>query len=451
LNAYYPKVLFVTPCAFNQITGGGITFRNLFRGWPVESLLTVTGDHIPFTRDVCKNFYRLTRNDLRYRHPFSFFASPIIESGLPTDSRQPASGCTQDHAEESSGGNVVGRGRQLLRRLVRPVLGNAGLPDCGTLSSGLKAHVERFRPEVLYTILGSAGYLDIVLGLQREFQLPIAMHVMDEGVVNPDWRGVFSGYKKKVFHKRLNQVLHHTARAAAIGSAMADAYTDRYGIRFDHFQNTIEIDQLHSFFEKDLQPDPVPRIVYAGSILPYAQTQSIVDSCEAVCRLNEAGFTVKFEIYTPLDLLPVDKNLFLNSEHISLLDIPAGDEAFFWTLNSADALLLPVNFDQQSTHFIRYSMPTKIPGYLLSGTPILVYGPAEVAQVAYAREAGWGLVADWQGVDLLADGIRRIFTDIDLRQNLRSQARNALACNHDAKIVRKAFQGWLAAAGRRRS
>ena len=39
-----PRILFVTSAAFNGITGGGITFSNLFRGWPQDRLFTVHND-----------------------------------------------------------------------------------------------------------------------------------------------------------------------------------------------------------------------------------------------------------------------------------------------------------------------------------------------------------------------------------------------------------------------
>jgi len=68
------------------------------------------------------------------------------------------------------------------------------------------------------------------------------------------------------------------------------------------------------------------------------------------------------------------------------------DDVFFARLAAADALLLPVNFDADSVRMIRYSMPTKVPAYLLSGTPTLVYGPAGVAQVDYALGRRWGHV-----------------------------------------------------------
>ncbi|MBV8653193.1 MAG: hypothetical protein JO255_17135, partial [Alphaproteobacteria bacterium] len=59
-----PRVLFVTPAAFNQVSGGGITFSNLFRGWPRDRLATVHNDRVPVSRDVCASYYELSDAEL---------------------------------------------------------------------------------------------------------------------------------------------------------------------------------------------------------------------------------------------------------------------------------------------------------------------------------------------------------------------------------------------------
>jgi glycosyltransferase involved in cell wall biosynthesis len=116
------------------------------------------------------------------------------------------------------------------------------------------------------------------------------------------------------------------------------------------------------------------------------------------------------------------------------------DEAeFFDILARADALLLPVNFGRHSIDLLRYSMPTKVPSYLASGTPILVFGPPQTAQVQYARDSGWGHVIAERSIPALKAGIRRIVDDLPLRQKLSAAAHKA-SVNHDAKVVRVAFQ-----------
>jgi hypothetical protein len=87
-------------------------------------------------------------------------------------------------------------------------------------------------------------------------------------------------------------------------------------------------------------------------------------------------------------------------------------------------------------------MPTKIPSYLVSGTPILVYGSSQTAQVQYALDSGWGHTITQRSVTKLKIELRRIVDDLSLRQRLSAAARKA-SNNHNANVVRPAFQNVL--------
>jgi len=110
-----------------------------------------------------------------------------------------------------------------------------------------------------------------------------------------------------------------------------------------------------------------------------------------------------------------------------------------------------VNFDPKAVRYIRYSMPTKVPAYLFSGTPILVYGSDVTAQVKYARNAGWGYVVSERNQNRAAAAIRELASDRDLRENLSRAARTAAITNHDASIVRVRFQNVLSEGVRNRA
>jgi hypothetical protein len=92
---------------------------------------------------------------------------------------------------------------------------------------------------------------------------------------------------------------------------------------------------------------------------------------------------------------------------------------------------------------IRYSMPTKVPAYLVSGTPVLVYGPPEVAQVRYALDRGWGHVVSHRDPAVLRAGIRAVIEDQTLRGHLSRTAQAVAAAEHDAARVRRRFQDVL--------
>src|SRR5260221_4620728 len=60
----FPRVLFITSAAFNHVSGGGITFSNLFRGWPRDLIATVPNDATPVTTDIRERYYRLSEREI---------------------------------------------------------------------------------------------------------------------------------------------------------------------------------------------------------------------------------------------------------------------------------------------------------------------------------------------------------------------------------------------------
>jgi glycosyltransferase involved in cell wall biosynthesis len=181
-------------------------------------------------------------------------------------------------------------------------------------------------------------------------------------------------------------------------------------------------------------------------VFPNAQLQSLIDCCNAVQALRDEGLPISMEIYSPSHATEQYRERLVVGTAISLQDTIADDEVFFRTLQGVDMLVLPVNFDEYTIEYIRYSMPTKVPAYLAVGTPILVYGPAEVAQVSYATKSGWGMPVTVRDMGALKDALRRLATDMQLRQELSDRARQMAAAHHDARVVREQFQAALSSA-----
>jgi glycosyltransferase involved in cell wall biosynthesis len=159
-----------------------------------------------------------------------------------------------------------------------------------------------------------------------------------------------------------------------------------------------------------------------------------------VAELNREGKSISFEIFSPDAPVDVIRERVTIHPSISLNNTITDDELFFATLADADLLVLPVNFDRRSIRYIRYSMPTKVPAYLISGTPILVYGPTSVAQVDYALREGWGEVVSRHGVESLKDAIVMLWQNQERRLHLSLNARRVARRNHDSRIVRAGFQ-----------
>lgn len=426
----FPRVLFLTSAAFNRVTGGGITFGNLFRGWPKDWLATAHNDPVPTTDEVCDRYFVLSPDEVGKWGPFEAIAPAPAPGSLagaaPTD-------------------GASGPLRSALRAAKNIVFGDRA-PDAGRLTPRLQAWLEDFRPQVLYTILGSNAMMELALAIRGRLAIPVVIHLMDDWLAT-SYRG---GLLAPLSRARMERLFGELARVAAarlgICDAMCRAYEARYGVPFEPFQNAVDVRRWSAGAGRDAAASPAREIVYIGSILPFAQLESLVDCCAAVARLGRSGEPVRLSIYSPAHDLARYRDRLLAGPNITAAETIQDDARLFARLQSADALLLPVSFDAHTVEYIRYSMPTKVPAYLASGTPILAYGPPQVAQIQYAAEAGWARVLGERVPDALVQAIRDILGNVPLRAHLAGRALQVAAERHDIERVRPRFQALLAAA-----
>jgi len=431
----YPRVLFITPCAFNGINGGGVTFSNLFRGWPKDRLATVHSDPIPTSDDVCDRYFRLGRAELRRWGPFEWLAG--------TDAAEAGHG---DAAVPPRAGPPPA---SLARRVKMRVFGS-GLPEVANLTPALEQFLHAFQPELIYATLGGQGIVDLTEIIRARFRLPIVIHLMD------DWRetiygdGWLSGWQRHRLNRKIAHLMRVSMARMGICVEMSERLARDYGMPFASFQNGVDTARLASFVRGEPAVGSLPRMVYAGSLLPFAQAEAVVDAARAAAELCRQGFPLRFDIHAPpAAVAPYRDRLDLGSA-VRLLPPFERWEDYYRNIVDADLLLLPVNFDATTIRYIRYSMPTKVPEYLMSGTPVLVYGPEGVAQVDYASREGWGSVVSRQGVGPLAEGIRELLGNPALRHRLTARGRAIAIERHELATVRAGFQDALRAAARAR-
>jgi glycosyltransferase involved in cell wall biosynthesis len=425
-RAARPRVLFVTPAAFNHLTGGGVTFSNLFADWPQDRLATVHNDAVPTTEDVCNRYYVLGRDEIDLVPPLGLARSwRDDDAGVGAGAAIPVAA--------SQGGGLIGR-----------IQGDSA-PQLARLSEALEQWITAFRPDLMFTLLGTNAIMSLVSQIRRRFNLPMVVHLMDDWPRVQYQRGLFAPLERARMHRLLADNLENAVATLGIGDAMCRTFSERYGHRFVAFQNCVDVARWSGSVRTDGAPRNKPlSVLYFGSVFANAQLQSLVDLCHAVVRLNASGMPVRLSISSPnFCIEPHRERLLIDPAAIDLIPPTEDDAAFFGALSAADALVLPVNFDADSVAFIRYSMPTKVPAYLASGTPVLVYGPRGVAQVDYAAEYGWGEVVSDRDPSALDAGLRRVLEDASLREQLRQRAQAIAAERHDAAMVRTAFQNLL--------
>ena len=85
-------------------------------------------------------------------------------------------------------------------------------------------------------------------------------------------------------------------------------------------------------------------------------------------------------------------------------------------------------------------MPTKAPEYMMSGTPVIILGPAETALVKDAQRGNWAKVITENSVDVLAAAIKTLTADENLRKEIAGNAIRIAETNYNAVKIRNEFQ-----------
>ena len=167
-----------------------------------------------------------------------------------------------------------------------------------------------------------------------------------------DWQSCiykrdFSLLERNKMKYLLRKLIKKADICLAICEEMKSEYSKRYKRKFLAFQNCIDIQNL------DIKNNLVPKksndkfiLTYTGSILSFAQFYSLIDITKAIKELNNQGFNLVFEIYTPLLLSnKYIKKLLKIDSSITIHDVIKDDKKFFDILNNSNGLFLPVNFD----------------------------------------------------------------------------------------------------------
>ncbi len=429
--------------AFNYASGPGITLSNLFRGWPPDRLATVHDDFLPVSEDVCRQYYLLGDSEARWT--FSWARRLFL-------TRRRENVAAADAGREVRAGNR--RGPPPPRRLsrwvetVREYLNPRDLLLRYEVSENLQSWVRQFSPDLIYTQPANACFMSLALHVKKLTGARLAIHFMD------DWPVVFQGagswlrpWARRTMHW-LDVILREADVRITISRKMAEVYRQRYGYTFDFFHNPAPVEPRPKSAEEAARLQVPARIVYSGVITPRNQLEALRAVGRGVQRLNESGQPARLHIYTQ----PGYRRLYaasLASPFVVFEDYISEQERIAVVYREADLLVIPLSFGASARRFTALSMPTKTTSYMASGTPVLVYAPAETALADYADRDGWALLVSDRSDAALTEGLRRALSDTALRLRLREKALQTVAINHDPDRVRERFRARLAQAAAR--
>jgi len=431
-----PKVLIINQ-PFNNNTGGGITLSNLFGNWDREQLAVACSGYL-LTEDMdsklCNNYYQLGSKERKWIFPFNLF------------SRKYYSGAINIKDKATTKDKVVVKKSKLRVKLILeymlPIFDYIGFSHFQAktkLSSEFCKWLDDFNPGIVYIQASSRESILFSIAVKDYIKRPMVFHMMDDWPTLIGVKGTLKNFWKSKIDKEFRLLLDRADLLMGISDYMCEEYEKRYGKKFITFHNSINLEFWEKVQRQNYELPYNPTVLYAGRIGLGIDT-SLKNISEAIKRVNkELQTNIKFVIQAkdaPV-WIKNDKNV----EHKGFVEYEELPSVF----STADFLILPYDFSKESLSYIRYSMPTKAPEYMASGTPIIVFSPQDTALVQYAEKYNWAAVVTDNRIEELSEKIKQLFLDKSLREQIAATAKNIAETRHNSELVTREFQQMILA------
>lgn len=344
----YKKVIIFYP--MTDKLAAGITFANLFRGWPADKLAVIAdGTDTIFV----KNHFG---DGVQCIPLFSDVLKPYQSVRLNTRKAN-------------------------IRRWVSTKFGINDLRGRTDVPAHVLSFIDEFRPDILFTPLGGLSSILFFNNLLSLRDIPFAVHIMDDWPNTIYTNRFFAKVWKRSYSKQVRSIFKKANYHLGICEAMGDEYKARYGAEFYPFFNPVVPDVWIGKKKRIFAEDGTVKIVFAGKINNDTY-KPILDMCQAVeLAFEDLKINFSFDIFSPTqDQKLIDR--ISKFKHSNLKGFVPHEEIPS-VLMSHDILFLPFSSSKQTKQYLKFSMSTNTAEYLISQTPILYYGPKVLAQYEY--------------------------------------------------------------------
>lgn len=429
IDVKYPRVLVVLMTKVKAYDPVNMLIRTQFEGWPKKCIAQIhaTGD-LSGNGEFFNDYYSLKAEDRILGHLFKRLRGSVSDMiSMDSVSYKPKVK------------NGVLYRVELIKKLFGDLLVGSGLWELIfriRLSKSMISFVDKFKPDLIYCQGYSIGFATLPLLISKKFDIPICFQTTD------DWPSyTYKNWPMAWLIQRSATKLVSAAKVRmAFGDKMKRLYDSRYGVSF---HVTYHLDDPIRFNVKSANDESEQfRIVYTGS-LSLRRYEAIQDLLAAVRSIPDFDRRIRIDVYCPG--LPKDMPRELSEvSEISFMPLPSHDDLPKY-LASASILFLPESFSV-APEMIDYAISSKAHLYMMSGKPILVYGPAYSGTVEYAVESGWAYVIDKKNINILKESLLKLFNDKDLIEALRLNASVCVRKNHDILVNQERFRALLVSA-----
>jgi glycosyltransferase involved in cell wall biosynthesis len=308
------------------------------------------------------------------------------------------------------------------------------------LSQKLKDWLLEFAPDILYLQISNRESINFAFELIDYLKIPSVIHMMDDWPSTISSKGLFKRYWQRKIDREFRQLIGKIDLHLSISEAMSEAYQSRYHTSFKVFHNPVELKEFDNKLNVKKTGLSGFRILYLGRI-GTANSQSIIQFARFISKYEPDGVKVEFDIYTN-DIDTSYTRKLSNLHNVNVRPSIKHDEIPL-LLMSYDLLLLPLDFTKLGLAFSRYSIPTKASEYMMSGTPVLVFAPAETAISRFFATNKCGHCLSTNKLIELKESLDLLIGDKEYRLRIGGRAILIAKQMFDARVVRNNFMSLL--------
>lgn len=432
----FPRVLVVAGTPFTRRHNNGLFKSDLFEGWPADRLAQLYEPSLTPVEpmfDVCRRFWRLT--------PWGVRPGPA-----------PAAGGDGSGAQEAAAREEQAMAaRQRVIRASRPAaVQRAWMPvrewlygRPSLLSGRALEELRGFRPDLLFSTLGSLSMLRASLRLRDALGVPLVPFVTDDWVSTLFAGAIGEARLRREMRAAFQEVLDGAPVRMVISPTMVTEYARRYGGEFLWLPRPVD----PAPYAASPPRDPAGRtleLVYAGQVAA-GRWRMLRRIGEALRLLADEGIHARLRVYTTpmhaalhgadLTLPPVMEMM----GHVANARLPA-------VYDGADVLVHAESFEPEWVAYTRLSLSTKLAEYLVAGRAVLGFGPAEVGAMCHLSGSGGAVVVGEDSDEALVSALRSLLADAATREALGREGRRYALEAHGAARLRERLRAELARA-----
>lgn len=374
------KVLVISANAFSQTQNNGKTYEAIFSKFKKEEICQL------YTRPQDKKL-------IDYNYACSYYLVSEVNIIKRLLLRQKTCG---DEIKSSESFDCPTVYSKRMRLKIHPIFRDLVWSIPLWKDKSLNDWIKKMAPEHIFLVGGGERFIyEICWYISRKYNIPYSLYYTDDYLIYPKIKGMLDYIQKMRMKKFYGRAIREANHAFVIGQKMKKEYENYFNRDFISIMNSIRI---YPYKQHVVLNKPYSLSYFGGLHL---DRWKMIVRLAAVCKND-------FEIFIYSMANPsIEVQTAFDDNNVKFMGGVSPEEVHD-KMTESD-FLLHVECDNDFKSLTKLSVSTKIPEYLISGVPIIAYGPTDVASIQLLSDNGIGYVLDSKCTDEeLSIGINQI-------------------------------------------